>query len=579
MSIKKYTPRVPSAYKEVEYIESDGTQYIDTGITPSNSAQTKVSFSFRLTVNNGGYQSIGSNSNLNFYGYENYGSFRPNGNSTGIPIDTNWHIIEMSKSSSGKKTIFDGVEYFVTSASEEPLHFYIFALNAMNQDQIYYGKYQFKECKIYENDAMVRDFIPVVRKTDSVAGLYDIVNDVFYTNQGTGTIIAGSDVNSWQEVGYKKYETATDTITTLPKTIIGDGQPISSWSMKGNMSQSGTPTPSNPVYPTEVGEKTANLLDMSTVSVGYHLDVTTGLPVAYGYNSRMATLTAIDVSQLSTVTLAYTSVGDTIQFMYSIFDDTDTLIERVAGKASGDSINVSSAKKLYIAFYRNAALTTNSVEEAMLNAGSTALSYEPYGYKIPILSGGVTTNIYLGSTQTTRKIKKLVLTGQENWEYQSTYSRFVTELTNVAITGLRYTPFLCTHYQPISDGRAIENVPNNAAYLALTGTATGTLNIKTDAFISETAFSEFLAAQYAAGTPVTVWFVMYNPQTAAINEPLRAITTNDSVVHADTLSNATAIPTSGTAQSFDVDTTLKPSEVSLTYHGWHEHNDTKYSNP
>ena len=31
-----------------------------------------------------------------------------------------------------------------------------------------------------------------------------------------------------------------------------------------------------------------------------------------------------------------------------------------------------------------------------------------------------------------------------------------------------------------------------------------------------------------------------------------------------------------TAEQFDVDTTLKPSEVDLTYHGWHEHSDTKF---
>ena len=60
---------------------------------------------------------------------------------------------------------------------------------------------------------------------------------------------------------YREYGTDTDTITSLPKTIIGDGQPISSYTIKGNMSQSGTPTPSNPIYPTECGDKTANLFD------------------------------------------------------------------------------------------------------------------------------------------------------------------------------------------------------------------------------------------------------------------------------------------------------------------------------
>ena len=51
---------------------------------------------------------------------------------------------------------------------------------------------------------------------------------------------------SWVTVPYRKYETATDTITSLPKTIIGDGQNISAYTIKGNMQQSGTPTPSNP---------------------------------------------------------------------------------------------------------------------------------------------------------------------------------------------------------------------------------------------------------------------------------------------------------------------------------------------
>ena len=68
---------------------------------------------------------------------------------------------------------------------------------------------------------------------------------------------------SWVTVPYRKYETATDTITSLPQTIIGDGQPISSYTIKGNMSQSGTPTPSNPVYPTECGDKTANLWNVT----------------------------------------------------------------------------------------------------------------------------------------------------------------------------------------------------------------------------------------------------------------------------------------------------------------------------
>lgn len=39
----------------------------------------------------------------------------------------------------------------------------------------------------------------------------------------------------------------------------------------------------------------------------------------------------------------------------------------------------------------------NVQQEAMLNEGSTPLPYEPYGYKIPVICGNKTTNIYIDS--------------------------------------------------------------------------------------------------------------------------------------------------------------------------------------
>lgn len=38
------------------------------------------------------------------------------------------------------------------------------------------------------------DLVPCYRKADDVIGFYDIVNDVFYTNAGTGTFVKGPDV-------------------------------------------------------------------------------------------------------------------------------------------------------------------------------------------------------------------------------------------------------------------------------------------------------------------------------------------------------------------------------------------------
>ena len=73
----------------------------------------------------------------------------------------------------------------------------------------------------------------------------------------------------------------------------------------------------------------------------------------------------------------------------------------------------------------------------------------------------------------------------------------------------------------------------------------------------------YLATQYAAGTPVIIWYVLETPETAVVNEPLRKI--GD---YADTVSGIT-IPTIAGTNTIDVDTTLKPSEVSVNYKGWH----------
>ena len=45
--------------------------------------------------------------------------------------------------------------------------------------------------KIWNNDVLVRNFIPAKRNSDNVFGMYDTVTNTFFTNQGTGDFIAG----------------------------------------------------------------------------------------------------------------------------------------------------------------------------------------------------------------------------------------------------------------------------------------------------------------------------------------------------------------------------------------------------
>lgn len=49
-------------------------------------------------------------------------------------------------------------------------------------------------CKIWDNDVLVRDFVPCYRKSDNEIWLYDMTNKVFYSNAGTGTFTKWVDM-------------------------------------------------------------------------------------------------------------------------------------------------------------------------------------------------------------------------------------------------------------------------------------------------------------------------------------------------------------------------------------------------
>ena len=54
--------------------------------------------------------------------------------------------------------------------------------------------------KIYHNKiaisgSIIRYFVPCYRKSDSVIGMYDLVNNQFYINAGTGTFTKGANID------------------------------------------------------------------------------------------------------------------------------------------------------------------------------------------------------------------------------------------------------------------------------------------------------------------------------------------------------------------------------------------------
>ena len=180
---------LPSEYQEVEYIESTGMQYIDTGVIANNVYKAK--FQFSMTENNATIQGImggGWSSNNKTYQLIRNGTninLRYGETILSILYDNAVHRIELSK----YKLKIDEIEKSNTSEVNDNRSVYLFARRSDNFGN---GIQQYSYCRIYYckiyngSEVLQRYFIPCYRKADNKPGLYDTVNDVFYTNQGTG---------------------------------------------------------------------------------------------------------------------------------------------------------------------------------------------------------------------------------------------------------------------------------------------------------------------------------------------------------------------------------------------------------
>ena len=179
-------------YQDLEYLESSGTQYINTGIVPKNTTIVEVKETAINTETNN-TNGWGSSGNQEAF------LWRIVGNSITIcSVSSNWSEISMGQSAlntthilylkSGLQTM-DGVTYgtsTIGSTATSGQTLYLYALHTEWGSGIQYAKTRIHYCKIWDGDTLVRDFIPVKRLSDGVIGLYDKVNNTLYTNNGSG---------------------------------------------------------------------------------------------------------------------------------------------------------------------------------------------------------------------------------------------------------------------------------------------------------------------------------------------------------------------------------------------------------
>lgn len=208
---KPKTRRLPAEYKEVQWISSDGSQYINMGDfnfkTPNAiDVETKFSLDTDSTNDNcvmGGRMDSGDRNGFKLplcYG----GKYSVQGISGKLSIGTTspyTPVVFAAKIYNGDQSFkIDGTEIYKGNSAydtlycgtDRPLYMFAFRYN-YNKSYAFHGKIYYS--KIWDTGELIRDYVPCYRKSDNVIGMYDLVNDVFYTNRGTGTFTKGPEID------------------------------------------------------------------------------------------------------------------------------------------------------------------------------------------------------------------------------------------------------------------------------------------------------------------------------------------------------------------------------------------------
>ena len=182
-----YLQKVPEPYSEkIEYLESDGTQYIDTGISPANdSVMVELSYQYvstNLTSNDSVMGARSDGNETRFYPAslastkDRHVFGHPEIMSTDV---LNKHTVIFNDSA--HDVYVDGTKIGNLGSSFVPhnLTMYLFALNFKGTAQ-YQSASKVYYCKIWSDSFLVRDFIPVKDK-QGVSCMYDkISRNLFY---------------------------------------------------------------------------------------------------------------------------------------------------------------------------------------------------------------------------------------------------------------------------------------------------------------------------------------------------------------------------------------------------------------
>lgn len=199
IGVENFVPRaLPSGYTQASYIQSSGTQYVDTGFKPNQDTRvvmdaqilkdpgTSVAIYFGVRWDGGFFElyKAGSSANLTFLYNTTYSQY--------FTVDyTLRRTVEINKNTA----TVDGVtKSYPAGTFQSNLPLFLCADNEYGAEKSHTAM-RLYSCQIYDNGTLVRDYVPCTNASGT-AGLYDLVGAKFYANAGSGAFAAGSSASS-----------------------------------------------------------------------------------------------------------------------------------------------------------------------------------------------------------------------------------------------------------------------------------------------------------------------------------------------------------------------------------------------
>ena len=199
---------LPAGYTELQYIESTGTQYIDTGYIPNSNTRWELDNEYTETPPakhffNGVYQDVG--------GYQparfdialaetglilNYGATNNVNSNVSSFINTRYMYVVDAKNNKWAYDDTTGSFPSYSNMATITKSLYLFARND-NSGVDRFAKQKTYSSKIYDDGILVQNLVPA-KNSSGVVGMYDLADSnpetAFHTNAGTGEFIAGPDM-------------------------------------------------------------------------------------------------------------------------------------------------------------------------------------------------------------------------------------------------------------------------------------------------------------------------------------------------------------------------------------------------